>query len=169
MRSILQVLFLLLFTGLAHADCPDCPLFPGGGPAASDCAVEFGGITAASITCADGDPSCDTDGQADGACTFGLQGCINVAPGCTGPLSKARSGKPVKDDAARALRAALGALGTSGNGCTPAGFRVPLKVGLPGIKSGVEKLTFTAVSGGKRDRDKLKLTCVRGATPSFKT
>jgi hypothetical protein len=46
----------------------------GGGTADKDCRVAFGGLDATAgasgVVCADGDPVCDTDGSADGACTF---------------------------------------------------------------------------------------------------
>jgi hypothetical protein len=56
----------------------------GGGPAASDCLVEFnphGAIPAnpahtAIMRCRDGDASCDMDGLANGKCAFGFSVCL---------------------------------------------------------------------------------------------
>src|SRR5215468_195509 len=142
---------LLAVGGAVRADCPpDC--VGGGGPAATDCFVAFGGITAASTTCVDGDP-CDLDGKADGVCTFGVQACINVPglPSCTpGTLSGPPSVKPASSPAAQALASALAALDPTTQSCTPAGVvTVPLKVGVGPMKPAVAKLSVTASSGGK--------------------
>ncbi len=40
---------------------------------------------------------------------------------------------------------------------------MPLKLSLAGIKAGKARLTVTASSGGKRDRDKLRLACMPSA------
>jgi hypothetical protein len=153
------LVFVVLVARAALADCPaDC--VPGGGPAATDCFVAVSGIPSTTVSCTDGDPGCDTDGKADGACTLGLQVCVNVSglPSCTpGSLSGPPTVKPTKDPAAQQLAAALQTLS---QGCTSPGFRLPLKVSLAGIKPGKSRLTVTASSGGKRDKDKLKLTCL---------
>src|SRR6266568_5127010 len=47
--------------------------------------------------------------------------------------------------------------------CTPAGLGLPLKLSLAGISPGKAHFTVTASSSGKRDRDKLRLTCTPGA------
>jgi len=59
----------------------------GGGTADKDCRVAFGGLDATAgasgVVCADGDPACDTDGSADGACTFAVSVCVGVpVAGC---------------------------------------------------------------------------------------
>src|SRR5438876_4488472 len=68
---------------------------PGGGQAKSDCYVVLnasgsGAFTAPStVTCADGDPSCDQDGACNDSCTFRVQLCVNqpgLAP-CVAPVS----------------------------------------------------------------------------------
>jgi hypothetical protein len=78
----------------AHAQCLT-PLVIGGELRASDCQLEmhvvnpnndpffdvFGRVNNRQ-TCRDGDPSCDTDGAADGTCTFQLASCFN----CNDPL-----------------------------------------------------------------------------------
>lgn len=154
----------------ALAACPpDC--VGGGGPGATDCFVAFDGLTTTSEICVDG-AACDLDGRADGVCTFGVQACVNVAgmASCTpGGLSAAPTVKPASSPAAQALGGALAALDPAGQGCTSAGVvRVPLTVGLGPLKPAVAKLTVTASSGGKRDRDRLRLTCQPPpAAPSF--
>src|SRR5262245_47895331 len=101
MRIAVALLLIALVVPSASADCPgDC--VAGGGPAATDCFVAFSGIPGTTVSCTDGDPTCDTDGKADGACTLALQACINVAglPGCTpGSLTAPPSVKPSKDPA----------------------------------------------------------------------
>jgi len=118
-----------------------------------------------SEACADGE-ACDIDGKVDGVCTLGLQGCINV-PGlgaCTpAGLSGPPTVTPSKTPTGQALAAALHALDPSTHACTPPGLGLPLKLSLAGIKPGKAHLTVTASSGGKRDRDKLRLTCTPGA------
>ena len=161
------LLVVLFAAPIAGADCPpDC--VAGGGPAATDCFVAFGGIPSTSVTCTDGDPSCDTDGAPDGACTLAPEVCVAVSglPSCTpGPLSGPPSVKPAKDPVAQQLATALQSLT---QGCTRTSLRLPLKVSLAGIKPGKSKLTISATSGGKTDRDKLRFTCVPSKTaPSF--
>ena len=164
-------LALVLLAGAAMADCQSAPAGPdcvrGGGPAATDCFVAFSGIPSTTVTCTDG-ASCDTDGKADGGCTLGLQACVNVAglPSCTpGSLAAAPTVKPANDPAAQQLASALQALSPAVQGCTNPGLRIPLRVSLAGIKPGKSRLTVTAISGGKRDKDKLKLTCLPSTTP----
>ena len=163
MRGALLIgLTLLLAEQIAHAQCPPAGCFPGGGPAATDCFVEWAGVPAAQTPCVDGS-SCDSDGIADGTCTFPIAGCINVAP-CTGPTSVTLKGR---DAGAQALGAALAALPPAESTCTPAGFALSTKPpGLNGIKPGVSRFTVTAIAGGKHDRDVLKLTC-EPAAPSL--
>jgi hypothetical protein len=167
----IQLLLLLgtlsLLGGSARADCPpDC--VAGGGPAATDCFVQWGGITAAKETCTDGDPTCDTDGKADGVCTFGLQACVNVAgTGCTPAPLTAVLVHPTTLPSEAALSTALTALiGNATQTCTAStpGFTVALKGGatLGPIKKGLASFKVTGTAD-KPDADKLKLTCVPGA------
>lgn len=163
MRRVLLTGLILLLATAARADCPPGPCFAGGGPAATDCFVEWSGVSAAQTTCVDGS-SCDMDGRADGICTIPIAACINVAP-CTGPVT-AVSVKG-RDAGSQALSAALSALSLGDSTCTSAGFTVSTKaIALTGIKPGVARFTATAISGGKRDRDAMKLTC-QAAAPSL--
>jgi hypothetical protein len=169
MRILTALAIAVLFAVPALAECPpDC--VGGGGPAATDCFVAWSGISSTAVTCTDGDVACDTDGVANGVCALGLQGCINVplsgcAPGTlTGPPSVKPAGNPV----AQALAAALAGLDPAATGCTAPGVPLPLKISLAGIKAGKAKLTVSASSGGSRDKDKLKLTCLPSTgAPSF--
>lgn len=77
----LRPLLLLLLAGPAGA------VVPGGGLPDSDCRLVFGGVdataAASGVVCTDGDPACDVDGVADGACRFRPQTCTGgPAPGC---------------------------------------------------------------------------------------
>jgi hypothetical protein len=159
----LTILAVVLASHPARAGSSSCPTptVPGGGPAATDCIVQWGGVPGLVVTCVDGE-ACDQDGAADGACTFGLQAFANVAPCTPGPLTV--SVKPGSSPVAQALTTALGTV-AGGTGCTTPGLSVPLRVALSGIKPGVAKLTVTARAGGKPDKDKLRLTCQPSATP----
>jgi hypothetical protein len=142
----------------------------GGDPAATDCFIAFDGILSTTATCTDGD-TCDADGKRDGVCTLGLQACINV-PGLgscqPGGLAGVATVKPAKDLTAQQFAAALSALNLAAEECTPPGLRLPVKVSLAGIKTAKSRLTITAVSGGKRDRDRLRLACQpSNIPPSF--
>lgn len=154
----------------AFADCPGACV-PGGGPATTDCFLQFGGIAGTSVTCTDGDPSCDTDGTVDGVCSIALSACVNEpGSGCTSTgLSSAPTVKPLKGDAVTALSQELAALSLTDAACTAGPFKAPVKITLAGVKKGVTKLTFTAASGGKKDKDKLVITCNPGLAPSLAT
>src|SRR5438067_2379802 len=75
----------LAVLSLALAAAPAAARIAGGGPnPQTDCYLEFEGVTATGtlgpaktplVDCNDGDPSCDADGQADGACTFNVNVC----------------------------------------------------------------------------------------------
>src|SRR5207245_9450641 len=72
----------------AAAQAPRCS----GGSGSTDCYLEFDGGSCSgtfhnkpSIECTDGDPSCDSDGQANGVCTFSITACEfqSDISGCT--------------------------------------------------------------------------------------
>jgi len=77
--------------------------------AACGVAWEVAGVATTRLACRDGDPSCDTDGVADGRCTFRLALCRDTT-GCAGPVR-------VGGKAAATVRRAVEALGTTG-ACT---------------------------------------------------
>lgn len=164
-RPAVIALLLALSPRAMHAADASCsaPTLRGGGPAATDCIVTWGGILGLVAICPDGDSSCDLDGAADGTCTFGLQAFANVTPCAPGPLLTV-SVKPTSSAVAQALAAALHTL-EAGTGCTTPGLAVPLRVSLAGIKPGTAKLSVSANAGGKPDRDKLRLTCLPSTTP----
>src|SRR5262249_11589320 len=165
MRSPFLILGSLLLARLAGAACPpDC--VPGGGPAPTDCIIEWGGIAAAvGTTCVDG-TACDQDGKADGVCTFPLQACFDVGGACGSTAMTSVRVTPRKIAATATLASAMETL-TPGQ-CTAPGFAVPVKPsnGMMPIKPGVAKIKVVAVADGKKDPDKLGLTCLP-AQPSF--
>jgi hypothetical protein len=173
MRSTPVSLFFLLVLsqaavpGTARAACPGSPpeCLGGGGPAATDCFVQFSGVASTKVTCTDGDASCDTDGVRKGSCTFALSACIGQSSAsCTAaPLDGPVTVTPATP-VATALQTAIAALDPVAGGCTAPGVVVPLQVSIAGIKPGKAKLTVQASAGGKKDRDKVKLTCVPSPT-----
>ncbi len=61
---------------------------PGGGSLATDCLVEYDGVTLNNpptrprgVLCTDGDPTCDTDAVPNGVCNFKLTACVNNPDG----------------------------------------------------------------------------------------
>ena len=63
--------------------------FNGGGQPKSDCYIVYPDLVinkgSNKVECTDGDPTCDTDGQCQGTCSFGITACINDpnVAGCT--------------------------------------------------------------------------------------
>ena len=163
-HGLVLTLGSLLVARLAGAVCPpDC--VGGGGPAATDCVIEWGGISGTVSTCVDG-TACDLDGKADGTCTLPLQACFDVGGTCGVSTMTSVKVAPRTVAAGAALASAMETL-TPGQ-CTAPGFAIPVKPsnGATPIKPGVVKLKVTAVADGKKDPDKLNLTC-SPATPSF--
>lgn len=147
----------------APAACPAADCFGGGGPPATDCFVEFDGTVTANTSCTDGNPSCDMDGVVNGVCVFPIAACLNVAGDarCTpASLSATPVVRPANSAVAQALGQALAALDPAQPACTSRGIAVPLAAKLTGVKQGVARLAITAQAGAKRDRDKLRLTCL---------
>jgi hypothetical protein len=169
MKILSLLTFALLSTvAAARAACPpEC--VAGGGPAATDCFLAWSGNP--KTTCIDG-TSCDADGLADGACTFALGACINVPglPSCTpGTLAGTPIVTPSADPLAPQLVGALAALDPASQTCTTMALRLPLKLGLV-LKPAKSKLTVTSSSGGKKDKDKVRLVCQPSTTsPSLAT
>lgn len=162
--ALVLTLGSLLVARLAGAVCPpDCV---GGGLGPTDCVIEWGGIPSTVTTCVDGDSTCDQDGKADGVCTLPLQACFDVGGTCGVSTMTSVKVAPRKVAAGASLASAMETL-TPGQ-CTTPGFAIPVKLsnGITPIKPGVAKLKVTAVADGKKDPDKLSLTC-SPATPSF--
>jgi len=159
MRAFAAFLVTLCVAAAAHAACPGC--FAGGGPAATDCFVEFGGVAAdGTLTCTDGDVS-DADGKFDGTCTAKLQVCINVTgdAACTSQaLSRPLSVKPGGNPVGRGLATAVQGLALSGEQCVDVLLPIPATAPRKNpTKAKKTRLVVTARSGSQRDVDKLKI------------
>jgi hypothetical protein len=165
MRSVLSIGLLLLGCArIAGADCaPTC--VGGGGPAATDCVVTFGGIASTVVSCVDGS-ACDQDATADGVCTFPLEACFGVDPACGVTAVTSVKVAPASLPAAATL--AAGIQGLAVGACTTPGFAVPIKRTPAKLKAGKAKLKVITVADGKKDADKITLTC-EPASPSFAT
>jgi hypothetical protein len=163
MRLALVTTALALAVGRAAAQCPpSCA--GGGGPAATDCFLAYGGATGPAITCTDGDPSCDVDGAIDGTCTFRVTACTNVAVGsCAATPLDAAPTAVAKGTGAEAFIAALGQLAPTTQTCTDSGL-VKLTIAPSPAKLKPAKVTVkvTAVASGKKDKDKLRFVCNPG-------
>ena len=133
--------------------------FNGGGPAKSDCYIVYEDLNitkgANKSECTDGDPSCDTDGQCQGTCSFGITACFNDpnVAGCT----------PSNVTAVTVNGATLNlpTVPSSENVCGDrAIIAVPLKKG--GTKKGklTVKVKATSASKPKKDPDKFTLFCL---------
>jgi hypothetical protein len=160
MRLAFPVGITLLAAAVATAQCPPSCV-GGGGPATTDCFLSYGDAPGKTITCNDGDPSCDGDGAIDGVCTFGFTACTNVAVGsCPAtPLDGAPSAIP-KGTGAEAFVSALGGLSTTTSACTEKGL-ITLSIAPSAVKLKPAKLTLrlTAAAGGKKDKDTFKFVC----------
>jgi len=158
-----MTLGLLVSAGVVRAQCPTACI-GGGGPAATDCFLAWGNAPAKVVTCTDGDPGCDVDGAIDGICTFGLTACTNVAVGAcpATPLDAPPTLAP-KGSGAEGLVSAFGALPTSSQGCTESGLvKLAIATSQSKLKPAKVTLRATAVAGGKKDKDTLKLVCNPG-------
>lgn len=133
--AIAVAMGFLVGQGISQAqECPpDCPV-KGGGSAATDCLVEFGGVTPSSsnsrvVRCNDGDPTCDKDPE-PGVCGFDIFACVNNAdpdlPQCSvSGLDSVRVRGA--GDEGRDLADAIDAmLPTSSNSCTD-----PVRISAP--------------------------------------
>jgi hypothetical protein len=145
----IAALLVLTPVGLAHA------VVLGGGSPDGDCRVAFGGVDASvaqsEVVCVDGDPACDTDGTADGACRFDVSLCTAVpVSGCT----------PVTIDAiaVTGLPLAPPPLPSSTEQCGPPNA-VTVPVG--GAAGGV---VLARGNGSLRDVDYLNLCCQADGT-----
>ncbi len=140
-----------------------------GGAGSKECQVEsFGGAPTRSSsgkpktrwTCTDGDPTCDRDGLANGACVFWVGACFSIAdpraPKCT----------PVAIDAvavtSKRLPAAATAIGAAATAALPStGPTCSGTTVVPVTADGKSRTIVFDVSaaGKRRDKDTLTLQC----------
>jgi hypothetical protein len=160
MRLAFLLSAVVATTEVVSAQCPSA-CFGGGGPSSTDCFLAFGAAPGKVITCTDGDPTCDVDGQIDGTCTFGLTACTNVSVGaCSATPLDAAPVAIATGTGAEAFVAAVAGLSTSAQSCTDPGL-VKLTIANSATKLKPVKVTLrlTAVAAGKKDKDTLKLVC----------
>lgn len=113
------------------------------------------------VRCQDGDPTCDTDGAVDGACTFAVGLCVD-AEGCTpGTVDRVRVRRGPA--ALRSVSAGL-VYPIAGPLCTE---YVPLRVALGARRTRRATIAVSASGGGARDRDRVAFVCtvVPGTRP----
>jgi hypothetical protein len=153
--AVLSLGAAVVFAPVAWAD------FSGGGPAKSDCYIVYKGINITSgankSECTDGDPACDTDGQCQGTCSFGITACFNDPDiaGCTpsNVTSVTVNGGSLN----------VPTVPSSENICgSQAIVAVPVKQGKKGPKKGKlkVKVSATSISKPKKDKDKFTLFCL---------
>src|SRR5436190_10707648 len=158
-RLLVAAVSLLVLTRPGAAGEAPGPMIPGIGKPASECFVTLGGVQATAenrLDCTDGDPSCDVDGDADGACTFYLRVC--VAQPIAGCQATSITGVKVLP---KRLGLRLPPLPAGAPVCgDQATIRVPLTK--RGTKVGRLKVMLTATNDGKpkKEKDQFKLTCV---------
>jgi hypothetical protein len=154
---------------LAAFACQARALVPGGGPARTDCYAGFQVTTedraatraGSVVDCQDGDPSCDVDGEVNGACAIGVSICTQLAgvAGCTpGTVDTITLGAKTTS-----LGVAAPTLPATDARCGEASvLSLPLRHGARGFlpsRPVVLRMTATADDGTK-DRDHLRLRCV---------
>ena len=152
-----RALSVLAFVALALAPTRARAEVAGGGLVDADCRTVFQGVSATNgssgVVCVDGDPSCDTDGVADGTCRFAVAACIGTpTASCqTVPLSTITVG---------GLALVPPALPASDGACGPS-----LAVDVP-VGGAPQAATLLAHGGGAlRDVDYLNLCCIPAAAP----
>jgi hypothetical protein len=136
--------------------------FNGGGPAKSDCYIVYDDLEITSgknkSECTDGDPSCDTDGECQGTCSFGITACINDpnVAGCTPSNVTA-----VTVNGATLNLPTLGSENVCGDQAIVAVPVKPAKGSKPPKKGKLTvKVKATSVSKPKSDKDKFTLFCL---------
>jgi hypothetical protein len=159
-----------------HRLVPIDRLLAGGGSAATDCAMEIYGVelvpkspgmTARLAICTDGDP-CDADGVVDGACTYPVGLCLNVAdarlPTCTPSgvtsvqlLAAVPASESLAEMVSSIVPSAQAACAFSD------GYRVPVReTGSGALRPGKGRIKVRAVTGGltpKKDTDAVRFVC----------
>jgi DNA-binding beta-propeller fold protein YncE len=118
---------------------------------------------AGGTTCRDGDPACDADGVADGACTFATTLCVNVGECAGGNVGDLRIGGRAAAPLVR-VAADLAYPVRGRDVCTAA---APVRVALGGRARRAASVWARArdATSGRTDRDRLRLTCRRARRP----
>ncbi len=149
---------------------------PGGGPAKTDCYVEWSGVTpnnGKNLDCQDGDPACDVDQTQNGLCVLGIGVCVaqtNVpecVPQTIEKVTVKAQPKTIKFGSVPIpVTPPVPPLTpvTSPTCSAESIIRLPLKVNKKGKVNPSVKVTLTsvAVAGAKpkKDKDVIKVRCV---------
>ena len=134
------------------------PTFTGTGNPASECFVTATGLAATSdgrAVCVDGNPACDADGAANGACVFRFTVCVaEVSSGCQVSSITAVSAKPAS------LHVGLPEVPASSPTCGPE-TEVVVPLLRHGRGMGRRTLTLSADNSGKpkHERDHIRFQC----------
>jgi hypothetical protein len=182
-RTALLAFFaaLAVFAAPAHAVCPAACAVPGGGSAKTDCVAGFDGITLNSpvqnpkfIQCTDGDPSCDTDGALNGACSVLVSVCLQNtgAPTCNAgtvvsfDVKNKAADSPNFDPQRQALEDAVAALLPAASPvCTgPQVLTTKLRVKKGAFRKTTNVYRTIAEGGAGKDSDKIKVRCLPSST-----
>lgn len=159
---------VLLSARLGHA------VVAGGGPATTDCAAVWDGVTATkgatAVLCHDGDPACDADATVDGACTFGVNVCLlsDAGGACAASAVSAVTVSSVLSKAGTLVTTPLvaPAVPASEPTCGSAAVvRLPLRSGKRGQKPSAPlqlrmRTTATVAGHTRKDADRLTLRCL---------
>ena len=128
----------------------------GGGLPSTDCTVAFEGVDAtvgdSGVVCVDGDPSCDTDGVADGVCHFDVKLCTAVPSNDCVPAqitSIAVTGLPLEAPVVPSLGEACGA---------------PVTVSVP-VDTATGATVLARDMGDLKDVDYLNVCCRSASGP----
>ena len=134
-------------------------------PAGNECLVAWrvsgtaGRLGNLTVSCRDGDPTCDGDGLADGTCRVRAAFCLNApgcAPGALGPVAfRGTAGALIAAQAAALPYPVMGA-----DVCT-APAEVSVALGRARRRSMVVQARVSDGSTGRRDADRLRVTCTR--------
>ena len=144
----------MLVAGVGHAG-----LIPGPGRAGCYAEWDVAGATTTSAhqSCVDGDPTCDTDGQCQGSCTFFIQLCVNQTnvASCKPSAFNTKARRPLR---VKGNLLPLPALTGTEAAC---GDAMPIEVPINHGRSGKRKLEVRANTTGSPPREKsfLFLTC----------
>jgi polyvinyl alcohol dehydrogenase (cytochrome) len=188
--QIRAVLIVSLVVPLAaRGVCPPSCANPGGGAVPTDCQAEFAapGLRLnfpasdpsrprrpMEVRCFDGDPSCDVDGVANGACEFDIDVCLRnpdpALPSCTPADVTAVTVRPASDPQVAALQSALNALlPATTNVCTTGQtLTVPLKGpdSVGHFQRARKRVRLHAATATGTDADFVRLTCIPRGWPT---
>ena len=171
--TVVRVALLAL---LGTLSIPALAQVPGGGPAKTDCYVEWSGITpnkGKNLDCQDGDPACDVDQTQNGVCVLGVGVCVaqtNVPeciPQSIDKVTVKAQPKTVKVGSVKIpVTPPVPPLTpvTSPTCSADSIIRLPLKVNNKGKVKPSTTVTLTAVAVAsakpKKDKDVIKIRCV---------